>query len=55
MNEYYRKDLYPRYRDEALLQKYRGLKLTKGRKVYQIDNREFTSSNFDDLKDLLTK
>ena len=53
MKEYYDKHLYPKYKDEVLLPKYRGLKLTKGKKAYQIDDKTFTSSNFDDLKDLI--
>ena len=34
---------------------YRGLKLANGKKVYQIDNKEFTTSNFDELKALVSK
>ena len=49
MRKYYN-ELYPKYKDEVVLQKYRGLKMTQGKKVYQIDNKSFTSSNFDDLK-----
>ena len=49
------KSLYEKYKDEVLSPKYRGLKLTSGKKVYQIDEREFTSSNFDDLKELVFK
>eukprot|EP00347_Sterkiella_histriomuscorum_P000183 403376861 len=45
--------LYNEYKDEVVNPKYRGLKLYKNKKVYQIDNREFTSSNFDDLKQLV--
>ena len=53
MKEYYDQHLYPKYKDEVLLPKYRGLKLTKGKKAYQIDDKNFTSSNFDDLKTLI--
>ena len=54
MKELYN-NLYSKYKDEVLSPKYRGLKLTNGKKVYQIDEREFTSSNFDDLKELIFK
>ena len=46
-------DLYSKYQYECLSPKYRGLKLKTGKKVYQIDEREFTSSNFDDLKEMI--
>ena len=49
------RSLYDKYRDEVLSPRYRGLKLKTGKKVYQIDEREFTSSNFDDLKELVFK
>ena len=49
------RELYENYRYEVLSPKYRGLKLKTGKKVYQIDDREFTSSNFDDLKELIFK
>lgn len=49
------KGLYDKYKDEVVLPKYRGLKLYSGKKAYQIDNKEFTSSNFDDLKELVLK
>ena len=49
------RDLYSKYRYEVLSPKYRGLKLKTGKKVYQIDDKEFTSSNFDDLKELVQK
>jgi len=52
MRVYYR-ELYDKYKDEVLNPKYRGLKLHKNKKIYQIDNKEFTSSNFDDLKALV--
>ena len=48
-------DLYSKYQFEVLSPKYRGLKLKTGKKVYQIDEHEFTTSNFDDLKDLIFK
>lgn len=47
------KELYEQYRDEVLSPKYRGLKLYGGKKAYQIDDKEFTTSNFDDLKRIL--
>ena len=47
------KQLYEQYRDEVLSPKYRGLKLYGGKKAYQIDEKEFTTSNFDDLKRIL--
>jgi len=47
--------LYDEYKDEVLNPRYRGLKLTAGKKMYQVDNREFTTSNFDDLKELIKK
>ena len=53
MKEYYDAHLYPKYKDEVLLPKYRGLKLTKGKKAYQIDDKGLTSSNFDDLKEMI--
>ena len=49
------RELYENYRYEVLSPKYRGLKLKTGKKVYQIDDKEFTSSNFDDLKELIFK
>ena len=54
MDKLYRK-LYTKYRYEVLSPKYRGLKLKTGKKVYQIDEREFPSGNFDDLKELVFK
>ena len=47
------RDLYNKYKDEVVNPKYRGLKLYNNKKVYQIDNKEYTSSNFDDLKMLI--
>lgn len=52
MNTFYTL-LYDKYRDEVLSSKYRGLKLYAGKKAYQIDDKEFTTSNFDDLKRLI--
>ena len=54
MNVLYR-DLYEKYRDEVLSPRYRGLKLKTGSKAYQIEEKQFTSSNFDDLKELIFK
>lgn len=48
-------ELYAKYQYEVLSPKYRGLKLKPGKKVDQIDDREFTSGNFDDLKELIFK
>ena len=47
--------LYEKYRYEVLSPKYRGLKLKSGKKVYQVDEKEYTSSNFDDLKEMIFK
>ena len=47
--------MYEQYGDEVLSPKYRGLKLYGGKKAHQIDDKEFTSSNFDDLKQILFK
>jgi len=47
--------LYDKYKDEVTKPQYRGLKLSNGKKVYQIDNKEFTTSNFDELKALVSK
>ena len=55
MKAYFKDELYPKYKDEVLLPRYRGLKLTQGKKIYQVDDKEFTSSNFDDLKELIFK
>ena len=49
------RELYETYRDEVTKPEYRGLKLFNGRKAYQVDNREFTTSNFDNLKELVMK
>ena len=54
MDKLYR-ELYTKYRYEVLSPKYRGLKLKTGKKVYQVDEREFPSGNFDDLKELVFK
>ncbi len=51
----YYSELYLKYREEVTRPEFRGLKLYNGRKAYQVDNREFTTSNFDDLKELLKK
>ena len=48
-------ELFASYRDEVTRPEYRGLKLFGGKKAYQIDNKEFTSSNLDDLKALVLK
>jgi len=48
-------ELFNKYRDEVTKPQYRGLKLYNARRIYQIDNREFTTSNFDDLKQLVMK
>ena len=47
------RELFDKYHDHVLRRDLRGLKLYNGKKVYQLDNREFTTSNFDDLKQLL--
>ena len=52
MDKIYR-ELYTKYRYEVLSPKYRGLKLKTGKKVYQVDEREFPSGNFDDLKEMI--
>ncbi|CDW76649.1 UNKNOWN [Stylonychia lemnae] len=49
MSIYY-KELFDKYKDEVLDPQFRGLKLHKQKKIYQIDQKEFTSSKFDDLK-----
>ena len=46
-------DMYDKYKDEVLQKKNRGLKLMNGKRASQVDNKEFTTSNFDDLKDLV--
>ena len=51
----YNRYLYDTYKDEVTKPQYRGLKLSHGKKVYQIDNKEFTTSNFDELKELVRK
>ena len=51
----FNKYLYDKYKDEVVRPEYRGLKLHNGKKVYQIDNKEFTTSNFDDLKELVSR
>ena len=48
-------DLYAKYQHEVLSPKHRGLKLKTGKRSYQIDEKEFTSSRFDDLKELVFK
>ena len=45
--------LFNEYKDDVVRPELRGLKLHRGKKAYQIDNKEFTTSNFDDLKDLV--
>lgn len=52
MTVYYQQ-LYDQYRFEVLSPEHRGKKLYAGKKSYQVDNLQFTSSNFDDLKMLL--
>ena len=52
MRVYYQQ-LYDEYRHEVLSPQHRGKKLFAGKKSYQVDNLEFTSSNFDDLKQLI--
>ena len=52
MKQYYM-HLYAEYKDDVLSPEHRGKKLYDGKKSYQIDNKEFTSSNFDDLKRIL--
>jgi hypothetical protein len=54
MDKFYR-ELYTQYKDEVLLPQYRGLKLHGGKTPSQIDNKELTSSNLDDLKVLINK
>ncbi len=54
MDKFYR-ELYTQYKDEVLLPQYRGLKLHGGKTPNQIDNKELTSSNLDDLKALINK
>lgn len=49
------RELFDKYKDDVMRPEYRGLKLYNGKKVYQLDNKEFTTSNFDDLKDLVMK
>jgi hypothetical protein len=46
-------ELYDEYKDEVLSPEHRGKKLFDGKKSYQIDQPEFTSSNFDDLKRMI--
>lgn len=52
MKAYYR-HLFATYKDEVLSPEHRGKKLFGGKKSYQVDDKEFTSSNFDDLKRIL--
>ena len=47
------RELFDKYRDEVTRPELRGLKLHRGRKAYQVDNKEFTTSNFDELKALV--
>ena len=47
------RELFDKYKDHVMRRDFRGLKLYNGKKVYQLDNREFTTSNFDDLKQLV--
>ena len=47
------RELFAKYKDEVVNPKYRGMKLYDNKKAYQIDNNEFTSSNYDDLKKLV--
>ena len=49
------KGLYADYKTKVLQPKYRGIKLAHGKKAYQIDEKQFTTSNFDDLKELIMK
>ena len=44
------RNLFDKYKDEVTRPELRGLKLYNGKKIYQLDNKEFTTSNFDDLK-----
>ena len=43
-------ELYDKYKNDVLKPEYRGLKLHHGKRAGQVDNKEFTTSNFDDLK-----
>ena len=52
MKSLYR-SLYQKYQYEVLSPRDRGLKLKTGKRVYQVDDKDFTSSNFDDLKELI--
>jgi hypothetical protein len=52
MKRYYM-ELYDLYQDEVLSPEHRGKKLYGGKKSYQVDDLEFTSSNFDDLKRII--
>lgn len=52
MGSYY-SELFDKYKDEVVNPKLRGLKLYGSKKAYQVDNKEFTTSNFDDLKQLV--
>ena len=54
INVYYGK-LYEQYKEEVVKQEYRGLKLRGGKKAYQVDNKEWTTSRFDELKQLMIK
>ena len=45
--------IYDRYKDIVTQGSYRGIKAYKGKHVNKIMEREFTSSNLDDLKVLL--
>ena len=48
-------EMYKKYQEEVQDPKYRGLKLYGGRSVNQVREREYTSSNLDHLKMLLSK
>ena len=49
----YFNQLYEQYKDEVIKKEYRGLKLHGGKRANQLDAKEFTSSNFDDLKSMI--
>lgn len=48
-------EIFLKYQYEVIDPKYRGLKLSQGKKAYQMDNKDFTSSNLEDLKQLIMK
>ena len=45
--------IFNNYKDEVTKERLRGLKLYRGKHVNKVEEREFTTSNLDDIKDLI--